>query len=125
MRERLDVRELLHATVPVAVAILVLALAPVWEPRIADLSPTSFAPLVVLILLAAVAGLYVPIARRTLSLGAMVLPVAILTVSRALPFGRQAWTTTMERATALVHILAFMKDRSRFQGPRKPRLRPE
>jgi len=77
MRERLDVRELFHATVPIVVAILVLATAPLWEPQIPGLEPGSLGPLFALTLIAAVAGLYVPAGCRTLNLGAVALPLGI------------------------------------------------
>ena len=77
MRKRPDVRELAHATVPIVVAIAVLATAPLWEPRSALSEPGSLVPLFVLILVAALAGLHLPTGDRTLGLGALALAPAI------------------------------------------------
>ena len=77
MRERLDVRELAHATVPIVVAIAVLATASFWEPRSALSEPGSLVPLLVLTLVAALAGLHLPTGDRTLGLGALALAPAI------------------------------------------------
>jgi len=77
MRERLDVRELAHATVPVVVAMVVLATAPFWEPRSVLYEPGSLVPLLVLTLVAALAGLHLPTGNRTLGLGALALAPAI------------------------------------------------
>ena len=77
MRERLDVRELAHATVPVGVAIVALATAPFWEPRSTLSEPGSLVPLLVLTVIAALAGLHLPTGDRTLGLGALALPPAV------------------------------------------------
>ena len=77
MRKRLDVRELLHAIVPIAVAMVVLATAPLWEPRSLVQDPSSLIPLFFLTLVGALGGLFRPADSRTLSLGAMALPAAI------------------------------------------------
>lgn len=77
MNKSLDVREITHATVPVIVALLTLATAPLWMPE--NEIPTSggLGPLLGLILIAAVATLHKPAGRQTLALGALALPPAI------------------------------------------------
>lgn len=77
MKERLDLRELFHATVPVVVAVVLLATAPLWEPQPTTPEPDSLAPLFVLTLICSVAGLYLPAGGRSLGLGAMALAPAI------------------------------------------------
>lgn len=77
MIDRLDVREIAHATAPVVVAIAVLATAPFWQPRPVLAEPGSALPLLVLTLVAALAGLHLPTGDRTLGLGALALPPAI------------------------------------------------
>jgi len=77
MKDTLDVRALAHTTVPVVVAILVLATAGLWEDSVAVPAPSSMAPLLVLTIIAAIAALYAPAGRRTLGLGAVALPPAI------------------------------------------------
>ena len=107
MRERLDVRELLHATVPIAVALLLLATVPFWEPRSAVSEPGSLVPLLVLTLVAALAGLHLPTGNRTLSLGALALPPAIW-------FFGMAWAGWL---AALAYVLREMGRRFFFGIP--------
>jgi len=77
MKKRLDAREITHATVPVIVALLTLATAPLWVPTSEAAAPGGLAPLLVLTLIAAVATLYKPVGRQTLGFGALALPPAI------------------------------------------------
>ncbi len=77
MRERPDARELLHATVPTALGLAVLATAPLWEPSSPLADAGSLGSLLVLTLVAALAGLHLPTGDRTLGLGALALPPAI------------------------------------------------
>ena len=73
MKEKPDARELIHATVPIAVVLLVLATSTFWEPQRTGPGPETLSPLAALTLIAAVAGLYGLVGGRTLKLGAMVL----------------------------------------------------
>jgi diguanylate cyclase (GGDEF)-like protein len=107
MRKRLDVRELAHATVPVVVALLVLASAPLWEPRSVAPEPSSLFPLFVLTLVAALAGLYSPSQGRGLGLGALALPPALW-------FFGLAWAGWL---AAAAYVLREMARRLLFRVP--------
>ena len=107
MRKRLDVRELAHATVPVVVALLVLASAPLWEPRSVASEPSSLFPLFVLTLVAALAGLYAPSRGRGLGLGALALPPTLW-------FFGLAWAGWL---AAAAYVLREMGRRFLFRVP--------
>ena len=77
MRTRPDVRALAHASVPVVVALLALATAPIWEPQTTVATPGGIAPLLALILIGSLATLYKPSGRKTLALGTLALAPAI------------------------------------------------
>jgi diguanylate cyclase (GGDEF)-like protein len=74
MRNRPDAREIAHATIPIAVAFLVLSTSALWQPPVDEKVLAGMTELVVLILLSTVATLYQPVGRQTLGLGALVLP---------------------------------------------------
>lgn len=77
MRDPLDGRTLAHMTIPVVVALLVLATMPLWGAWVRVPDASSMAPLLSLALIAAIAAIYVPVGHRTLGLGAAALPPAI------------------------------------------------
>lgn len=111
MKERLDLRELFHATVPVVVAIVLLATAPLWEPQPATPEPDSLAPLFVLTLICSVAGLYLPAGGRSLGLGAMALAPAIW-------FFGVAWAGWV---AGVAYFLRELARRALFQIPLRQR----
>ncbi|MEE8138946.1 MAG: hypothetical protein V3T81_08790, partial [Thermoanaerobaculia bacterium] len=87
MSEQHSARELLEASAPALLALVVLASAPLWQSWLPAPAPAPFWLLPVFAVLAVGAALYAPSGRWTLGLGTSVLPAAALFFGPAMASG--------------------------------------